>query len=521
VKKQLNINFLKYRYACFIGSIAIILLGVIFFVIRGGFNLGLDFQGGIDAIIAIESEENIQVEDIKALLGNDFQGMQVAAKKDKNTFEFIYKNSDIEKSNALKTEALKTEATTDTTTDTNKTISSKEVTISQLIGGKILPILRERYGNGFVVRYIGKEENTTDIVSIIEATSKQIIENTENNVDKLKFELRETKEQDKNKLIFVPIEMSEGYKVEDFVSVIKNDEELGNIEKYDVSEIVYSIQVDSFEPTVGNDLQQVAFWVSSLIAILMLGYLALRFQFKFGVGAVIALVHDICVMLAAMAITNFELGIQTIVAILTIIGYSVNDTIVIFDRIRENSKNIKKEEYLFVINKSINQSFARTMLTSITTLFTVLALLIFGGRAVFELSFALVVGIISGTYSSDFIASPILLLWENSAHRRLSMDRKEKGIRFIISIIALAIVAVGMTLLVLFVKMDARFWVLIVIGMIAFIFIVEILLKRAIFGFKKTEDIMKNPPKKETTVNDKKNKKSKKDEDEEDYEGEV
>jgi preprotein translocase SecF subunit len=164
--------------------------------------------------------------------------------------------------------------------------------------------------------------------------------------------------------------------------------------------------------------------------VLILLYLALRFQFKFGVAAVLAVLHDSLIILSILSITGLRIGIQSVTAILMIIGYSLNDTIVVFDRIKENSENIKKEEYLFVINSSINQVLGRTIITSVTTLIAVLSLLIFGGSYIFEMSFSIAIGIVVGTYSSIFIASPVLIIWENVLHGRAEKredKRRAKG----------------------------------------------------------------------------------------------
>ena len=163
-------------------------------------------------------------------------------------------------------------------------------------------------------------------------------------------------------------------------------------------------------PSVARELTTKASIAVGLALIAIVAYVWFRFEFRFGMAAVIALVHDVSITLGALALTGRQISLTVIAAILTIIGYSLNDTIVVFDRIRENRKTIRKVPFPDLINMSLNQTLSRTMLTSLTTVFAVLALYIFGGPAIDDFAFALLVGIVVGTYSSIFIASPILLM---------------------------------------------------------------------------------------------------------------
>jgi preprotein translocase subunit SecF len=153
----------------------------------------------------------------------------------------------------------------------------------------------------------------------------------------------------------------------------------------------------------------------SLAGILI--YVWIRFEFRFGATAIVTLAHDVLVTLGAYAILNREINTSTIAAILTIIGYSLNDTIVVFDRIRENTPQSRTIGYAGVVNNSINMTLSRSINTSVTTLFPVIVLLILGTTALKDFALALVIGIISGTYSSIFFASPILVAWNNRFSR--------------------------------------------------------------------------------------------------------
>src|SRR5947209_16526182 len=150
----------------------------------------------------------------------------------------------------------------------------------------------------------------------------------------------------------------------------------------------------------------------------MFVYIAFRFEWIYGLGAVIAVFHDTLITIGLFSIFREEVSMTVIAALLTLVGYSMNDTIVIFDRIRENVKLLRREPLESLMNKSVNQTLGRTIMTSGLTFLTVIALFAFGGPVLHGFSFALVCGIIVGTYSSVFIASPIVLFWHNYVDKR-------------------------------------------------------------------------------------------------------
>jgi preprotein translocase subunit SecF len=165
-------------------------------------------------------------------------------------------------------------------------------------------------------------------------------------------------------------------------------------------------------PKVGKDLRKkgILAIIYALVGILI--YVTWRFEFIFAVGAIIALAHDVMITVGVFSITNKEFTLPIVAAILTIIGYSLNDTIVVYDRIRENRRKMRRESFATVINSSINETLSRTLLTSLTTLIVVVILFIFGGGVIHNFAFALMVGVLVGTYSSIFVASPIILTWQ-------------------------------------------------------------------------------------------------------------
>jgi preprotein translocase subunit SecF len=171
-------------------------------------------------------------------------------------------------------------------------------------------------------------------------------------------------------------------------------------------------------PTVGAELTSKGLWATVLSLIGILAYLAFRFQFSFGVGAVVATIHDLLVTLAFLAFFRYDMSLNVIAAILTMTGFSTNDTIVIFDRIRENLRSMRRDSMYDIINASVNQTLGRTVITSGTALLTSLALFFFGGEVLHGFAFTMVVGIITGTYSSVFIAAAIVSFWRGSAPTR-------------------------------------------------------------------------------------------------------
>jgi preprotein translocase subunit SecF len=171
-------------------------------------------------------------------------------------------------------------------------------------------------------------------------------------------------------------------------------------------------RVESVGPKVGKELRERATW-SVIAATVMMGvYIWFRFELRFGVGAVIALIHDVLVTIGALVLAQYEFDLTIVAALLTIVGFSVNDTVIVCDRIRENMRKSKRLGLEMVINTSINETLSRTIITTGTALLVLVALFVLGGAVIRPFAFALMVGFFSGVYSTIFIASPVILLWE-------------------------------------------------------------------------------------------------------------
>lgn len=171
-------------------------------------------------------------------------------------------------------------------------------------------------------------------------------------------------------------------------------------------------RIEKVGPKIGKELRSKAYFAIFAALFLILLYISIRFEFRFAVGAVVALFHDVIITLGFFSVFNWEISMSVIAAFLTIVGYSLNDTIVIYDRIRENRFGLRNKSLIEVINISINQSLSRTIITSLTTFLVVLVLVLFGGEVLFGFSFAMLIGVVVGTYSSSFVAAPILIFWE-------------------------------------------------------------------------------------------------------------
>ena len=173
-------------------------------------------------------------------------------------------------------------------------------------------------------------------------------------------------------------------------------------------------------PKVGKDLKRKALWAVGLAFAAILVYVAIRFHtFSYGLGGIVALVHDVIVTYGAISIFDLEYSLSLLAVILTIIGFSINDTIVIFDRVRENIKKMRKESLATVMNVSINETLGRTILTTGTVMMVVLILFFFGGPVIHDFATALIVGLITGTYSTIYIASPVVLVWDQYVVKRM------------------------------------------------------------------------------------------------------
>jgi preprotein translocase SecF subunit len=175
-----------------------------------------------------------------------------------------------------------------------------------------------------------------------------------------------------------------------------------------------NLQTNVVGPQIGTELKKSGLiaLIASLIGIII--YISFRFEFGFAAGAIVALVHDVIITVGIYCVMGRQLDLTTVAALLTVIGYSVNDTIVVFDRIREDIKLMRGKPYIEIANLSINQTLSRTLLTGVSTQLTLISLLIFGGGAIADFALVLFIGVTVGTFSSIYIATPVALLWHKN-----------------------------------------------------------------------------------------------------------
>ena len=211
----------------------------------------------------------------------------------------------------------------------------------------------------------------------------------------------------------IRMELNENRKQENLINELKDSLAIKFGENLDYRRVEY------VGPTVSKELLKSGAIAIIVAIISMLIYIWFRFELPFAIGAVVALMHDTILTVGMFSLTALEFNLSTVAAILLIIGYSMNDTVVVYDRVRENLKKYKKLQINLLLNKSINETLSRTINTTVTTILALLALYFFGGNIIKDFSFAMIWGILIGTYSSILIATPLLLY--------LKLDRKEKN----------------------------------------------------------------------------------------------
>ena len=207
-------------------------------------------------------------------------------------------------------------------------------------------------------------------------------------------------------LIRLPLSSAaaEGTALEEVAANVVSALQAANLGKFEV------LSTEVVGPVIGRDLQQKGVYATLASLLGIMAYIAFRFNFGFGIGAMTASIHDVLITVSVLTIARYELSLNVVAAILTLVGYGVNDQIVIFDRVRENMRNNRREPLNVIINKSVNQTLPRTVITAGATLLSVLSLYLFGGEVLEPFAFAMLVGIITSTYSTVFIASAVAVL---------------------------------------------------------------------------------------------------------------
>jgi preprotein translocase subunit SecF len=390
-----NFKFMDKRYFAFLFSGMIIAIGVILFFTRG-FNLGVDFTGGTN--IEASFREDVKVQYLRNALGEVGLGKSTIQRVE-GTNRFFIKSAgvDIEMK----------EATTRTDENTGQAKEQGEPQ-EEVEGAGISKIIADALQTPEEKALSAEKKNLNNIsrqeISGLLVSQKISRDTADESAEKL-VELRTGNDGLINN--FGEIEAL-GLRPR-VIEVLKEQTYLGSFT---------FLSQEMVGPQVGHDLRRKTTLATVWAMLGMLIYIAIRFRFVFGVSAVITLMHDVLVTLSFILLFQVELTLPVVAAILTIVGYSLNDTIVIFDRIRDNMKIMKRQEVVLLLDSSINQTLSRTIMTSLTTLLTVMALFFFGGEVIHGFSFTLMVGIVLGTYSTIFQSCAWLKIWEQKAFGR-------------------------------------------------------------------------------------------------------
>ncbi|NOR15410.1 MAG: protein translocase subunit SecF [Candidatus Aminicenantes bacterium] len=372
--KKTNIDFMKYKYLALILSGIIILVGILNISVGKGLNYGIDFAGG--ALVRVIFRDIVPISEVRNALntaGLENSRIQHMGSSEREFIIRAMPESEAEEQDIEAHEMLAS-LVVDTLrgTDENAEIARGKTDLNSIDVNGLNVLLQAEYPEqaAVVAQNIITLRNSPEMLGII---------------------------QD-----FTQLEQVESL-----------TPEIGNTlkEKTYLSRIAV-LSKESVGPQVGKDLRRRATQATVWALIGMLIYIGLRFQLAYGVAAIVTLGHDVLVVIGIFSLTQRELNLPVIAAILTLVGYSLNDTIVIFDRVRDNLKTMRKQSFLQVLNSSINQTLSRTIITSGTTFLTVLSLFLFGGQVINDFAFLIMIGVVIGTYSSIYMSCSMLYFWK-------------------------------------------------------------------------------------------------------------
>jgi preprotein translocase subunit SecF len=374
---ETHIHFVKHRNRAYLISLALIVAGLVSLIIKGGPNLSIDFEGG--TLVQLRFDEHVPISEVRdAVIAAGYGGGQIQQFGSLN--EYLITVERISEEGMAADRLLKALNAAEPTGGW-RVVSSQEM----------LPDFSAGFEGGNLVVVEGDSIPPVDLLrDAVRANGVGVIELTKESGKRIAFNLpflgAEAKAADKLK---------------------------AEVEKRFPDRKIEVRRTETVGPKIGEELKNRT-WAAIMISLFgILVYISWRFEFRFAIGAIVALIHDVVITVGIFSLMNKEISIVVIAAILTLVGYSLNDTIVVFDRIRENFGLRRRESFDRMIDISINESLSRTVITSLTTLFVVVCLFVLGGEVIHDFAFALLIGIIVGTYSSVFVASPILVEWQN------------------------------------------------------------------------------------------------------------
>jgi preprotein translocase subunit SecF len=369
--KKPDFNFMKYKFFAF-GLSGIIIIGGIINITKGkALNEGIDFAGG--SLVRVMLKNEIPIDEVRRLLG-----------------EVGLEKSRIQEIGASKREYLIRSL------QTLGKSQEEEIEAHEIIGNKVIEALRLQEDRATLERGL-KDLNTIDereLTLILEAAFPEEASAIAQNI--LSFRISEGIIQD-----YAQLQQERGISQE-IIDTLEGKTFLGSLAV---------LSKETVGPQVGHDLRKKATQAVIWALIGMLIYIGVRFKLAYGVAAILTLAHDVLITLSIFSLTNREINLPVIAAMLTIVGYSLNDTIVIFVRVRDNLRILRKHDFERILDTSINQTLSRTVITSGTTFLTVLALFLFGGEVINDFAFTMIIGVVTGTYSSIYQSCPLLHYW--------------------------------------------------------------------------------------------------------------
>jgi preprotein translocase subunit SecF len=382
--KETNIDFLRRKWLTLGISVALVAASIVLLIVRGGPNYGIDFRGGTLVYAKFAGEPPVQ--EIRSALQSRISGdITVTTVKD----TAVGQANEVVIGTELKDE---------------RSLDAARMAIAKT--------LQERFGNLGGKLDLNNATRQEMIDRLRDPLQRAGAALSEEQLQKVVDDIRNFRDRSRSGVLRGVDELSGVPGVSPVVL---------NVLKQETGTSQFSIrQVEIVGPKAGADLQRQALLATLYALGGMLVYIAFRFEFIAGVAAVLAILHDTIITIGFFSFTNREISLTVIAALLTLIGYSMNDKIVIFDRVRENLKLMRREPLPSLINRSINQTLSRTLLTAGPTLLCTVALYFLGGPVLNSIAFALFIGIIVGTYSSIFVASPIVLFWHGFMDKKRS-----------------------------------------------------------------------------------------------------
>ena len=369
--KKPDFNFMKYKLFAF-GLSGIIIIGGIINITKGkGLDEGIDFAGG--SLVRVMLKNEIPIDEVRKSLSE----------------------AGLEKSRIQEIGASKREYMIRSLQTTGES-QEEEIEAHEIIGNKVIEALRLQEDKTALEKGL-KDLNTIDkreLTLILEAAFPEEASAIAQNI--LSFRISEGIIQD-----YAQLQQETGIGQE-IINTLDGKTFLGSLA---------ILSKETVGPQVGHDLRRKATQAVIWALVGMLIYIGIRFKLAYGVAAILTLAHDVLITLGIFSLTNREINIPVIAAMLTIVGYSLNDTIVIFDRVRDNLRILRKHDFERILDTSINQTLSRTVITSATTFLTVLALFLFGGEVINDFAFTMIIGVVTGTYSSIYQSCPLLHYW--------------------------------------------------------------------------------------------------------------